>query len=174
MKNYLTRIVVVFMLVVSSSVHAQNAKANWNTITDYDNHCTIMFPTLPTEVFKNTSEGFKTTTYSLYGQSSYYLKVLQFKNEPTDKKAKAKKTFTSLASKANGKVTEEVDWVSGANTGVKGKFIIPGGGESKPELTVFCNVIVVGSVQYQIIVMTPTEIYDEAFDGRFLSSFKFI
>jgi hypothetical protein len=174
MKSYLTRITLGFVLVLSSFAHAQDSKVNWNTITDYDNHCTIMFPTLPTETYKNTAEGFKTTTHSLYGQSSYFLKILQFKNEPSDKKAKATKVLTSLASKVKGKVTEQVDWVEGSDTGVKGIIVIPGDGAAKPEMTVLCNVIIVGSVQYQIMVLTPTEIYDEAFDGRFVSSFKFI
>lgn len=174
MKKHLTRIVTALAVCLAVSVHAQEQKVSWNTITDYDNHCTIKFPTLPTEVFKNTEEGFKTTTYATYGQSSYFLKVLRFKNEPSDKKAKAKKTLTSLASKAKGKVTVEQDWIEGSDSGVKGIIIIPGDGASKPEMTVFCNVIIIGSVQYQIMVMTPTEIYDESFDGNFLNSFKFI
>ena len=146
---------------------------NWNTITNYDKNCAITFPTIPTEVFKNTSEGFKTTTYSQYGQSSYFLKILTFKSEPSDKLAKAKKTLHALVTKLKGKNTEELEWVEGEHKGVKAVIVIPASGD-KPEITVLCKVMVVGGIQYQIMMLTPTEIYDPNFDGIFMDSFRFL
>jgi hypothetical protein len=173
MKHCLNILSVLLIFFSSTPSFGQNQKVMWNTITNYDNNCSIQFPTMPTEVFKNTSEGFKTTTYSQYGQSSYFLKILVFKSEPSNKLAKAKKTLHSLAAKFKGKITEELEWIQDGNKGVKAKFVIAGSGDN-PEMTVLCNVIVVGGTQYQIMTLTPTEIYDPSFDGAFMGSFKFL
>lgn len=170
MKKFLVLTSLSILFFLSGSSFGQNV--SWNTITDYDHNCSIMFPTIPTEVFKNTSEGTKFTTYAIYGQSSYYLKIFDLKSEPSDKKARAKKALNSWATKTKGKVTEENDWVEGDHTGLKGKIEIAE--EGKPEMLVFCNVIVIGKVQYEIIAMTPKEIYDPEFEGYFLDSFKFL
>ncbi|MDX2360995.1 MAG: hypothetical protein QNK23_09330 [Crocinitomicaceae bacterium] len=171
MKHCITIFSIFLLMFISTLSFGQNV--SWNTITNYDNNCAINFPTLPTEVYKNTSEGFKTTTYSEYGQSSYFLKILVFKSAPSNKLAKAKKTFHDLVAKFKGKITQELEWVDSEHKGVKGIFVIPGSGD-KPEMTVLCNVIVVGGVQYQIMALTPTEIYDPSFDGSFMNSFRFL
>lgn len=170
MKRHLLLISFIFLSMITGSGLAQDI--TWSTTTDYDHNCSIQFPGVPTEVFKNASEGTKYTTYVTYGQSSYFLKVMDLKSEPADKKAKAQKVINSLATKAKGKVIEGNDWKEGTNTGVQGKIEISQTG--KPEMLVFCNVMIIGKVQYEIIVMTPKEIYDPEFDGYFLSSFRFL
>jgi hypothetical protein len=170
----MNRLVLLSTLIIAvlSSEIGFSQDISWSTTTDYDHNCSIKFPGVPTDVYKNTSEGTKYTTYLLYGQSSYFLKILDLKSEPSDKKAKAKKVLNSWATKTKGEVTEESDWTAGSNIGIKGKIEITE--EGKPEMLVFCHVIVVGKVQYEIIVMTPKEIYDPEFDGYFLASFRFL
>lgn len=170
MKNYFAITSFLLLLMVTGSVYSQDI--TWSTTTDYDHNCSIKFPGVPTDVFKNTSEGTKYTTYVTYGQSSYFLKVLDFKSEPSDKKAKARKVISSLATKAQGKVTEEIDWIEGSNTGIKGKIEIALSG--KPEMLVYCHVIIIGKTQYELIMMSPKEIYDPEFDDYFLASFRFL
>ena len=161
------------LLLMFSSFSSFSQKVSWNTISNYDKNCAITFPTVPTEVFKNTSEGFKTTTYSIYGQSSYFLKILTFKSEPNDKLDKAKKTVRALGTKLKGKITQELEWVEGENKGVKTVIIVPES-EDKAEITVLCNIMVIGGVQYQIMTLTPTAIYDPNFDNVFMDSFRFL
>ncbi|MDG1333992.1 MAG: hypothetical protein P8P74_16770 [Crocinitomicaceae bacterium] len=169
MKHYIA-LTSLLLLLITGSAHSQTI--SWSTTTDYDHNCSIQFPGVPANGFKNTSEGTKYTTFATYGQSSYILKVLDLKSEPSDKKAKAKKVLNSLASKMKGKVSEESDWEEGNNKGVKGKIEIAETG--KPEMLIFCNVIVIGKTQYQVMLMTPKEIYDPAFDDHFLASFQFL
>jgi hypothetical protein len=158
------------LLVITGSGYSQDI--SWSTTTDYDHNCSIQFPGVPTNVFKNTSEGTRYTTYVTYGQSSYFLKVLDLKSEPTNKKAKARKVLNSWASKAKGTVSEENDWKEGEDSGVKGEIKVAETG--KPEMLVFCHVIIIDKMQYEVIVMTPKEIYDPEFDGHFLKSFRFL
>jgi hypothetical protein len=162
--------IVFFLLLCPILGAAQNV--SWSTSTDYDHNCSIKFPGVPTDVFKNTSEGTKYTSYVIYGQSSYFLKVLDMKSETSNKKARASKTLHALAAKANGKVSEETDWIEATDIGVKGKFEISE--EGKPPMLVLCNVIVIGKVQYEIITMTPMELYDPEFEDAFLRSFRFL
>lgn len=160
------------LLMLASISSVAQKKIIWSTITDYDHNCSIKLPGAGKSTFKNTSEGTKYTTYELYGQSSYFLKVLDMKTEAKDKKARASKTAHDLASKFHGKITEEVDWLIGTRTGVQVQFEIIKEGE--PDLQVFHHVVVVGKVQYEVLMMTPKELYDPAFDDNFLNSFQFL
>ncbi|MDG1427530.1 MAG: hypothetical protein P8H56_10530 [Crocinitomicaceae bacterium] len=170
MKQIISITSFLIVVLVSGSLHAQSI--TWSTTTDYDHNCLIQFPGVPTNVHKNTSEGTKYTSYAIYGQSSYFLKVLDLKTEPADKKAKALKVLNTLAAKARGTVTEKIDWIERGVTGVKGKFEMAEAG--KPEMLVYCYVIVIDKIQYEIIMMSPKEIYDPEFDGHFLGSFRFL
>lgn len=170
MNKLIARSTLILLLFISGICHGQ--KASWNTVTDYDHNCSIYFPTVGTQVFKNTKEGLRFTTYSMYGQSSYFLKVTELISSPVQGQEKAKKVIKAWATKVKGKITEENDWEVLGRLGKKAKIEISEAG--KPEMLVFCQVILVGKIQYEVIAMTPKEIYDKAFEGVFLDSFNFL
>jgi hypothetical protein len=170
MKNLL---MVLFLAVnLAPQIGRAQEKVIWTMTTDFDHNCSINFPGLPTNTNKNTAEGMKFTSYVIYGQSTYILKVIDLKSEPKDKVAKAKKRIQSLATKFKGKVTEESDWLEGTRKGISSRVNIAETG--KPEMLMIIKVIVVGKIQYEVSAMMPLELYDPAFDDNFLNSFQFL
>ena len=162
----------LFLILVLSPSLVQAQKITWSTTTDYDHNCMISFPGVSTNTSKNMAEGMKFTSYVIYRQSSYILKVIDLKSEPKDKVAKAKKRIQSLATKFKGKVTEESEWLEGTRKGISSRVNIAETG--KPEMLMIIKVMVVGKIQYEVSAMMPLELYDPEFDDYFLNSFKFL
>ncbi len=147
---------------------------NWSTSTDYDHNFSIKFPELPQEVYKNVPEGFKITTFAQSAECTYMSKTLVMKSAVSDKKAKAEKTINSLATKLKGKVIEKTEWKVGGVSGIASVIDIPEKAADKPQMKVQCNVIIVGKIQYQVMVMGVTELYQDGVADYFIASFRFL
>lgn len=147
---------------------------NWNTITDNDNGFTIKFPELPQEVYKNTPQGLKTTTYAQSAACTYMVKIFVMNSEPKDGHAMATETVNSMAAKLGGEVTENKEWKHGDAIGIKGTINVPDKGEGKPQLKVLCHVIVIGQVEYQLVAMGPLDLFEDAVAEHFLGTFRFL
>tara|TARA_B100001059_G_C17712387_1_gene516189 strand:+ start:72 stop:578 length:507 start_codon:yes stop_codon:yes gene_type:complete len=141
-----------------------------NLITDNDHKCSVVFPSVPQEVFKRTDEGMKFTTHVTVDQNTYMMKVLEINKPPSA--SRGAKILADWATKMNGKVVSQNEWSLGARKGLKGEIAVKV--TDMPEMVVYCNVIFKGETEYQTIVVAPKEVLNTARKDTFLNSFKFL
>ena len=141
-----------------------------NLITDNDHKCSVVFPSVPQEVFKRTGEGMKFTTHVTVEQNTYMMKVLEINKPPSA--SRGAKILADWATKMKGKIVSQKEWSLGARKGLKGEIAVAVA--DMPEMVVYCNVIFKGETEYQTIVVAPKEVLNKARKDAFLNSFKFL
>ena len=91
-----------------------------NLITDNDHKCSVVFPSVPQEVFKRTGDGMKFTTHVTVDQNTYMMKVLEINKPPSA--SRGAKILEDWATKMKGKVVSQKEWSLGARKGLKGEL----------------------------------------------------
>ena len=164
----LSLISTLFVLFFSGQALAQQLAPN--LITDNDHKCSVVFPSVPQEVFKRTDEGMKFTTHVTVDQNTYMMKVLEINKPPSA--SRGAKILEDWATKMKGKVVSQKEWSLGARKGLKGEIAVAV--KDMPEMAVYCNVSFKGETEYQTIVVAPKEVLNTARKDAFLNSFKFL
>lgn len=167
MKNHS---IISILFVFFFSALAQSQYIAPNLITDNDHKCSVVFPSVPQEVFKRTKEGLKFTTHVTVEQNTYMMKVLEINKPPSA--SRGVKILEDWAVKMKGKVVAEQEWSVGSRKGLKGEIAV--NVPDMPEMVVYCNVIFKGETEYQAIVMAPKSVMNEARKDAFLNSFRFL
>jgi hypothetical protein len=141
-----------------------------NLITDNDHKCSVVFPSVPQEVFKRTGEGMKFTTHVTVEQNTYMMKVLEINKSPSA--SRGIKILEDWAKKMKGKVVATKEWSIGSRKGLRGEIAV--NVPDMPAMVVYCNVIFKGEIEYQTIVIAPKAVMNEARKDAFLNSFRFL
>tara|TARA_B100001057_G_C22829536_1_gene942823 strand:- start:1102 stop:1608 length:507 start_codon:yes stop_codon:yes gene_type:complete len=164
----LSSLSILFVLFFSGQALGQ--KLAPNLITDNDHKCSVVFPSVPQEVFKRTDEGMKFTTHVTVEQNTYMMKVLEINKLPSA--SRGAKILEDWATKMKGKVVSQNEWSLGSSKGLKGEIAV--NVPDMPEMVVYCNVIFKGETEYQTIVVAPKVVLNAVRKDAFLNSFSFL
>jgi len=158
-----------FLLIAFHPIQPQDTKGKWYTYLSEEGKVRINFPAEYAEEVKANNPNAPRKISARYNNVDYILSYTIHETPIVMHSEMAKVSVESFVEALGGELVMNKAYTYKGNTGQSALIMLKNG-----QLTVNYRVILVGQIQYQVIVVSPTASQDIKTLNKFLKSFKLI
>lgn len=169
--GFLTVLLAIFFLAPMGQAVAQSAKPakpKWHAYSTEVGKIKAKFPGNPTLENQDTEIGKKHTATARFGENTYMISYVIHTTTLAEQDKLADASLAAFRDKVKGQVLNQSPWtVKKAGTGIRASIAMP-----DKDAKVEYRVVLIGQIQYQIIVVAPSDKYDAKVAEKFLKKVK--
>ncbi|MEZ5003338.1 MAG: hypothetical protein R2730_09930 [Chitinophagales bacterium] len=149
---------VVFSTAFTTTVHAQKLISSQGKMS-------VKFPA----EYTKTDDGLTVKYSAVVGEQTFFAAYTIHEVELEDKMGLSEVSLEEFNNILNGTILQKTEWKVKKNTGLKGVIRM-----ATEETKVQYHVVMVGQIQYQVVVIAPEATWDQKSTDKFVKSFKIL
>lgn len=168
-KSLLTILMAALFFAIAVQVQAQDKKAKpkWYSYSTEVGKVKAKFPGNPTLENQDTDIGKKHTATSRFGDNTYMISYVIHSTQLADQEKLAEASLNAFRDKVKGQILNQSAWNLKAGKGTRATISMP-----DKDAKVEYRVVLIGQLQYQVIVVAPTNKYDAKVAEKFFKKVK--
>jgi hypothetical protein len=167
----LTVLLALLLLIPAGKGFAQTttkAKPKWYAYSTEVGKIKAKFPGNPALENQDTEIGKKHTATARFGENTYMISYVIHSTTLAEQEKLADASLTAFRDKVKGQILNQSSWsVKKAGNGIRATIAMP-----DKDAKVEYRVILIGQIQYQVIVVAPTDKYDSKVADKFFKKVK--
>lgn len=178
MKKFSIMLGLLFLIAMGTSAFTFESTASpaptgiegdkWYSFSSATGKFKMKFPAKPeiSETKKDEATTYKAVAQA--GSSTYFVGFTVHEIEMVEPYELAKVSLGAFNETLGGTVKEESDWNFKGNRGIQAKIAV----SAQQNMLIEYRVLLVGQIQYQLVVIAPDNDFDSKTAGKFYKSFK--